>query len=108
MTATTGLLSWVVLLPLAGSILLLFFPRTRPNLSRWAAMIVSTVTFLLSIQLLLGLAALIAILVRREGPNKPEVWLATAHQAGGAIVFVLAVQLLTWTQRLLKPDRAAT
>ncbi|MDY7110397.1 MAG: COX15/CtaA family protein [Planctomycetota bacterium] len=58
-----------------------------------------------SIQLLLGLAALIAILVRREGPNRPEVWLATAHQAGGAIVFILAVQLLAWTRRLLRPTK---
>ena len=54
MTAATGLLSWIVLLPLAGSVLLLFFPKDRPGLSRWIALIVSTVTFLLSLYLLTG------------------------------------------------------
>jgi cytochrome c oxidase assembly protein subunit 15 len=71
----------------------------RPVLKRLGMVLIAVI----SIQLLLGLAALIAILVRREGPSRPEVWLATAHQAGGAIVFIFAVQLLAWTKRLLRP-----
>jgi cytochrome c oxidase assembly protein subunit 15 len=75
----------------------------RPVLKRLGMVLIAVV----SIQLLLGLAALIAILARREGPNRPEVWLATAHQAGGAIVFIFAVQLLAWSRRLLRPPAEA-
>ena len=89
----------VAVLAYAGALRAWIKYADRPVLKRLGMALIAVV----SIQLLLGLAALIAILVRREGPNRPEVWLATAHQAGGAIVFILAVQLLTWTQRLLRP-----
>jgi len=54
MTGTTGLLSWIVLLPLAAAVGMLFLPKDRPSLSRWVALLVSTVTFLLSLLLLTG------------------------------------------------------
>jgi cytochrome c oxidase assembly protein subunit 15 len=89
----------VAVLAYAGGLRAWIRYADRPVLKRLGMALIAIV----SIQLLLGLAALIAILARREGPNRPEVWLATAHQAGGAIVFILVVQLLAWNRRLLRP-----
>lgn len=57
----------------------------------------------LTLQLLLGVAALIPVMARRADWRTAEVILATAHQANGAIVLLLAVQLAAWTRRLLVP-----
>ncbi len=54
MNAAPGLLSWILFLPMAGAILLLFLPKDRPLLSRWVALCVSLATFFLSIPLLTG------------------------------------------------------
>jgi NADH-quinone oxidoreductase subunit M len=54
MTAVEGLLSWIVLLPLGGSIVLLSLPQDRPSLTRWFALTVSMVAFVLSLVLLAG------------------------------------------------------
>jgi cytochrome c oxidase assembly protein subunit 15 len=59
---------------------------------------------LLAVQFLLGLAALVAVFVRREGPYPIEVVLTTAHQANGAVLFAVAAQLAVWTRRLLVPQ----
>jgi len=58
---------------------------------------------LISLQLLLGLAALVAVLARRDGPNAAEVILATAHQANGALMLVVTTQLAVWVRRLPPP-----
>jgi cytochrome c oxidase assembly protein subunit 15 len=58
---------------------------------------------LIGVQLLLGLAALIAVLAARGADPRPayEVVLATAHQANGAIVLATSVLLAAWVRRRL-------
>ncbi|MCP3902751.1 MAG: hypothetical protein GY715_03865 [Planctomycetes bacterium] len=57
---------------------------------------------LLSLQIVLGFAALVAVIGYREESMPPpvEVILATAHQANGALVFALAAQLFVWVRRV--------
>ena len=64
------------------------------------------VIVVLAAQLLLGLAALIPIMARRADWRTVGVVLATAHQANGAILLALSVQLVAWTRRL--PGAAVT
>jgi NADH-quinone oxidoreductase subunit M len=54
MNAAPGLLSLILLLPLAGAVAMLFLPKGNPTLSRWVALAASTGTFVLSIPLLSG------------------------------------------------------
>ena len=49
-----GLLSGIVFLPLAASVLVLLLPKDRPEATRWVALIASTAAFVLSIGLLAG------------------------------------------------------
>jgi cytochrome c oxidase assembly protein subunit 15 len=58
---------------------------------------------LLGLQALLGLAALIAVLLRTDEPYPAEIILATAHQANGALLFATSGQLVIWVRRLTKP-----
>jgi len=53
MYGTPGPLSWILILPLGGSLLMFLLPKDRPALSRWSALVVSTATFLFSLTLLL-------------------------------------------------------
>ncbi|NNF41871.1 MAG: hypothetical protein HKN62_02290 [Phycisphaerales bacterium] len=55
-------------------------------------------------QLLLGLAALIAVMLKRDAasPGLGEVLLATAHQANGAFMLVVCAQIVAWTHRFLR------
>jgi cytochrome c oxidase assembly protein subunit 15 len=62
---------------------------------------------LLAVQFLLGIAALVAVFVRREGPYPIEVVLTTAHQANGALLFAIAVQLAVWMRRSVVPQPQA-
>jgi NADH-quinone oxidoreductase subunit M len=57
MNAAPGLLSWIVFLPLIGAVLMMLVPKDRPLWARWLAMIVSTMTFLVSLKLLGGFRA---------------------------------------------------
>ncbi len=50
------LLSIVLFLPLAGAVLALFVPGDQPGTSRWLALVVSSVTFLVSLLLWFGFA----------------------------------------------------
>jgi NADH-quinone oxidoreductase subunit M len=50
----SGLLSWIVWLPLGGSVLALLLPKDRPALSRWFSLVVSTAVFAISLALLAG------------------------------------------------------
>lgn len=56
-----------------------------------------------TLQMLLGVAALIAILARTGEPYAAEVLLATAHQANGALVLAAAGLMFAWTRRLPGP-----
>jgi cytochrome c oxidase assembly protein subunit 15 len=58
---------------------------------------------LVTLQTLLGGAALIAILARTDEPYLAEVLLATAHQANGALVLAAAGLMFAWTRRLPAP-----
>jgi cytochrome c oxidase assembly protein subunit 15 len=57
------------------------------------------------LQLVLGVAALIPLMARRDDWNTIEVLLATAHQANGAIFLALVTQLFAWVRRLSPEDR---
>lgn len=58
---------------------------------------------LVGLQLLLGIAALIAVLLRGKAASIPlsEVALTTAHQATGALLLALAALAWVWSRRLL-------
>lgn len=58
-------------------------------------------------QMLLGAAALWAVLTNRADDPLFEVMLTTAHQVVGAALVVLAVLLTAWTRRLLAPPSTA-
>jgi len=68
-------------------------------------------TIAVTLQMLLGGGALIAILARDGEPYAAEILLATAHQANGALVLAAAALLFAWTRRLPAPltdeERAA-
>ena len=59
--------------------------------------------FLVGVQILLGIGALIAVSATPEPGNIPlaEVVLATAHQVTGALLLGSAVLLACWLRRLL-------
>jgi hypothetical protein len=92
-----------VLLPLAalaGTRALGPAPEERPM--RLAGISVLVLAF---VQVLLGLAALVATRMLDAGPV-PGIWndtLATAHQGFGAALLAAAVTLALWTQRLRAP-----
>ena len=46
------LLDILLLLPLAGFLVMLFAPKDNPNASRWAALLISLVVFVVSLGLL--------------------------------------------------------
>ncbi len=56
---------------------------------------------LMSLQLLLGFAALIPVMARRDDWKTAEVVLATAHQANGAVVLAVTALLAVWVRRRL-------
>jgi hypothetical protein len=60
------------------------------------------------VQLILGVAALVAVTVVPEGatPAAADVILTTAHQATGAILLSAAVLAALWTFRMLRPAAA--
>ncbi|MFK7962304.1 MAG: heme A synthase [Phycisphaerales bacterium] len=57
-------------------------------------------SMLVALQLVLGIAAFVAILMRSDAPYAAEVLLATAHQANGALVLVSGALLVVWAHRL--------
>jgi cytochrome c oxidase assembly protein subunit 15 len=73
----------------------------RPPLARLGLGLLA----LLSLQLVLGLSALIATgLDRPTGdPHVADVVLTTAHQATGAVLLAWTVALALWTHRLVRP-----
>jgi len=60
-------------------------------------------THTVSLQMLLGLAAIWAVLAHLDSDPLVEVALATAHQANGALLLALATLTLAWSIRLTKP-----
>jgi NADH-quinone oxidoreductase subunit M len=56
MNGAPGLLSLILLLPMAGAVAMLFLPKGSPALSRWVALAVSTGAFVLSLPLFAGFA----------------------------------------------------
>lgn len=68
-----------------------------------------TLTILIGIQLLLGVAALVAIGIGRSGeqPHAADVVLTTTHQSVGAILLACTVALTLWLHRLVAPERTA-
>lgn len=61
------------------------------------------VVVIVSLQLLLGLLALLAILTRGSAtPPTGEVIVTSMHQATGAVLFALAALLVLWYRRLLR------
>ncbi|MHC5115232.1 MAG: COX15/CtaA family protein [Planctomycetota bacterium] len=67
-----------------------------------------TMNVLLALQIILGFAALMAVIVGRESETPPpaEVILATAHQANGALLLAVATQLFFWVRRISRSDTA--
>ncbi len=63
----------------------------------------SGLTHTVSLQMLLGVAAIWAVLAHLESDPVVEVALATAHQANGALVLALATLTLAWSIRLTRP-----
>jgi hypothetical protein len=61
---------------------------------------------LITLQLALGLGALIATGTDRQGAHQPtiEVILTTAHQVVGAILLASTVVLALWLHRLVEPE----
>jgi cytochrome c oxidase assembly protein subunit 15 len=57
-----------------------------------------TLLIVLSLQLVLGMAALVPVMAQRAEWRAVEVILATAHQANGAIMLVVVTQLVAWTR----------
>ena len=59
---------------------------------------------LLAVQIALGIAALLAVLARKDAPTPgaAEIILTTAHQATGALLFATAALYAAWTRRLLR------
>ncbi|MDQ7086951.1 MAG: COX15/CtaA family protein [Acidobacteriota bacterium] len=74
--------------------------REIPILRRLGAWLL----WIMPLQLLLGLGALVAVLFRggRGEPSWTEVLVATAHQLNGALLLGLCVLLACWTRRLLR------
>ncbi|MCA9727324.1 MAG: COX15/CtaA family protein, partial [Candidatus Eisenbacteria bacterium] len=70
-------------------------PRVR-QLGRW-------LVNLIGVQLLLGIAALLALVYDQDAVRPPayEVTLVTAHQVTGALLLATSVMLALWTRRLL-------
>jgi hypothetical protein len=62
---------------------------------------------LIGIQLMLGVAALIATQSAdpQKDPTAIEVAVSTLHQVGGALLLAAAVALAAWTRRLLTPSQ---
>lgn len=75
------------------------FNKDQPVLPRLGKAMVHTV----SLQLLLGVIALISVIVARsvEGISFFEVAMTTAHQATGALLLAIAALTMLWTRRLL-------
>ncbi len=73
--------------------------ESSPVLSRWGA----TLLALLGMQLVLGVAALIAITLDKpdDPPHVLQVLTTTAHQTTGALVLAMTVGLTVWQSRLL-------
>lgn len=61
----------------------------------------------LVVQLILGFGALFAVMAWKGEPYTAQVILTTAHQANGAILLLLGVQLLLWTWRCVGAPRPA-
>ena len=76
----------------------------RPVLRRLGVALMAIV----SLQLLLGVVALIAVLVR-SGPSIPvwEIVATSAHQATGAALLGVSTSLAVWTRRLVIAEPAA-
>lgn len=73
-----------------------------PTIRRHGAILLG----LLGAQLLLGLAALVAVLMQEGEPGAAVGLLATAHQANGALLLAVAVLLAAWLRRLVAPAEA--
>ncbi len=75
-------------------------------LPRWGVAVLG----LLGLQLILGVAALIAITLDAPGgpPNVLQVLATTAHQTVGALVLACAVGLSVWQTRLIVPQASST
>jgi cytochrome c oxidase assembly protein subunit 15 len=67
----------------------------RPMLSRFGRALMVLVT----LQLFLGVAALIPVMARRPDWRTAEVILATAHQANGALVLACVGQIFLWVRK---------
>ncbi|MFO7655080.1 MAG: COX15/CtaA family protein [Candidatus Krumholzibacteriia bacterium] len=78
----------------------------RPPLGRLATGLITV----LGLQLVLGLAALVATGFERVPGDPPlaDVLLTTAHQATGAVLLAWSVALALWTFRLVRPQRLRT
>jgi cytochrome c oxidase assembly protein subunit 15 len=53
----------------------------------------------LGLQLLLGIAALVAVMTNSVNPTRFDVIITTTHQANGALMLVIAVVLAAWVRR---------
>jgi cytochrome c oxidase assembly protein subunit 15 len=93
MAAVVAMLAWV-----AGARAWALYPQAGPV--RWFG---RAVVIIVSMQLLLGIAAL-AVTMGEAVSGDPGLWevaFATAHQATGAVLLAGSVALATWTRRLL-------
>lgn len=81
------------------------FHSDVPVLKRLGKALIHTV----SLQLLLGIGALIAVLVARndEQVNIIEVTVTTAHQATGAVLLAVATLTMLWSRRMLQSEARA-
>ncbi len=66
------------------------------------------ITAMVAVQVTLGIAALAVTQGRAVvgDPTTVEITMATAHQAGGAVLLTLAVMLALWSRRVLAPEPA--
>jgi cytochrome c oxidase assembly protein subunit 15 len=71
--------------------------RDQPVLRRLGAILLAA----FGLQLVLGVTALVVVLASGPGPQSIEVVVTTAHQANGALLFVVVTQVVAWTRRLL-------
>ncbi|HVZ93424.1 MAG TPA: hypothetical protein VG797_02835, partial [Phycisphaerales bacterium] len=59
----------------------------------------------LVLQVLLGVASLVLVLVNRTSDPPSEVIVTTAHQLVGAMLLGMAVLMFAWTRKLVAPGR---
>ncbi len=95
----------VILLSIAVGVRIWANYQTIPVLRRLGNLLL----ILITLQLALGLSALVATSVERasDQPHAADVILTTAHQACGAVLLACTVMLALWLHRLVSPKNLA-